>query len=129
MSALDATWWRMWRTGLNTVRHLIVEQPVRGISAAVVLVVVWSMLGLLFIGMLQYLGQGQYEALKPRLVESLLSLFFFTLFFLVSISDTVLVWGALFRSRAASFHAQLPLTDRQVYWGAGIEGGLWSSWC
>jgi ABC-2 type transport system permease protein len=128
MSALDATWWRMWRTGLNTVRHLIVEQPVRGISAAVVLVVVWSMLGLLFIGMLQYLGQGQYEALKPRLVESLLSLFFFTLFFLVSISDTVLVWGALFRSRAASFHAQLPLTDRQVYWGAGIEGGLWSSW-
>ena len=128
MGALPATWWRLWRSGCNTVRHLLVVQPLRGVSVSVVLLVVWLMLGALFLGVLQFLGQGTYEALKPRLVESLLSLFFFTLFFLVTISDTALVWGALFRSRAAVFHAQLPLTDRELFWGAGIEGGLWSTW-
>jgi ABC-2 type transport system permease protein len=126
--ALQATWWRLWRSGCNTVRHLVIEQPLRGLSVALVVLFVWLMLGALFLGLLHFLGQPQYEALKPRLIESLLSLFFFTLFFLVTISDTVLVWGALFRSRAASFHAQLPLTDRQLYWGCSVEGGLWSSW-
>jgi ABC-2 type transport system permease protein len=126
--ALGATWWRLWRSGCNTVRHLMVEQPLRGLSVAFVVLFVWLMLGALFLGLLIFLQQPQYEGLKTRLVESLLSLFFFTLFFLVTISDTVLVWGALFRSRAASFHAQLPLTDRQLFWGCSVEGGLWSSW-
>ncbi len=126
--ALGATWWRLWRSGCNTVRHLMIEQPLRGLSVAMVVVFVWLMLGALFLGLLSFLGQDQYQTLKPRLVESLLSLFFFTLFFLVTISDTVLVWGALFRSRAAAFHAQLPLTDRQLFWGCSVEGGLWSSW-
>lgn len=126
--ALGATWWRLWRSGCNTVHHLVVEQPLRGASVAMVVLFVWVMLGALFLGLLEFLGQDQYQALKPRLVESLLSLFFFTLFFLVTISDTVLVWGALFRSRSAAFHAQLPLTDRQLFWGCSVEGGLWSSW-
>ncbi len=126
--ALGATWWRLWRSGCNTVHHLVIEQPLRGISVTMVVLFVWLMLGALFLGLLDFLGQDQYQTLKPRLVESLLSLFFFTLFFLVTISDTVLVWGALFRSRAAAFHAQLPLTDRQLFWGCSVEGGLWSSW-
>jgi ABC-2 type transport system permease protein len=126
--ALGATWWRLWRSGCNSVHHLLVEQPLRGLSVALVVLFVWLMLGALFLGLLGFLVQEQYQTLKPRLVESLLSLFFFTLFFLVTISDTVLVWGALFRSRSAAFHAQLPLTDRQLYWGCSVEGGLWSSW-
>ncbi len=126
--ALTATWWRLWRSGCNTVRHLLVEQPLRGLSVALVVVFVWAMLGALFLGLMHFLQAPQYEGLKPRLIESLLSLFFFTLFFLVIISDTVLVWGALFRSRSASFHAQLPLTDRHLFWGCSVEGGLWSSW-
>jgi ABC-2 type transport system permease protein len=128
MSGLGATCWRLWRGGVNSSRHLLVEQPVRGAALGSVVLAVWLMLGALFLGVLLFLGQPQYEALKPRLVESLLSLFFFTLFFLVTISDTVLVWGGLFRSRAAGFHAQLPFTERGLYWGAAIEGGLWSSW-
>jgi ABC-2 type transport system permease protein len=126
--ALGATWWRLWRSGCNSVHHLLVEQPMRGLSVTLVVVFVWLMLGALFLGLLGFLHQDQYQTLKPRLVESLLSLFFFTLFFLVTISDTVLVWGALFRSRSAAFHAQLPLTDRQLFWGCSVEGGLWSSW-
>ena len=126
--ALGATWWRLWRSGCNTVRHLVVEQPLRGLSVGSVVLFVWLMLGALFLGLMLFLQAPQYEGLKPRLVESLLSLFFFTLFFLVTISDTVLVWGALFRSRSASFHAQLPLTDRELFWGCSVEGGLWSSW-
>ncbi len=126
--ALGATWWRLWRSGCNTIHHLIVEQPLRGLSVGSVVVFVWVMLGALFLGLMMFLQTPQYEGLKPRLMESLLSLFFFTLFFLVTISDTVLVWGALFRSRSASFHAQLPLTDRELFWGCSVEGGLWSSW-
>ncbi len=126
--ALRAVWWRLWRAGHNSLRHLVIEQPVRGFSVAVVLAVVWLMLGALFLGVLLYLGEDQYAAFKRSLVESLLSLFFFTLFFLVSISDMVLVWGALFRSRAAAFHAQLPFGERALFWSAATEGGLWSSW-
>jgi ABC-2 type transport system permease protein len=128
MSALDASWWRMWRTSCNAMRHMVLEQPLRGISVAMVLLLVWIMLGGLFISVLAYLGQSQFESFKGKLVESLLSLFFFSLFFLVTISDVVLVWSSLFRSRAAAFHAQLPFTDRQLYWSASVEGGLWSSW-
>ena len=128
MSGLSATCWRLWRGGVNSTRHLLIEQPLRGAALASVVLAVWLMLGALFMAVLLFLGQENYAALKPRLVESLLSLFFFTLFFLVTISDTVLVWGGLFRSRAAGFHAQLPFTERGLYWGAAIEGGLWSSW-
>ncbi len=128
MSALDAHWWRLWRTGRNAIQHLVFADPLRGISVAVVLLLVWLMLGGLFTAVLAYLGQSQYEGFKGTLVESLLALFFFSLFFLVTISDMVLVWSALFRSRAAAFHAQLPLTDRELFWSASVEGGLWSSW-
>ena len=128
IGALGATWWRLWRSGCNTIRHLFIEQPFRGLSLASVVLFVWLMLGAVFLSLLMFLQQPQYEGLKSRLLESLLSLFFFTLFFLVTISDTVLVWGALFRSRSASFHAQLPLTERQLFWGCAVEGGLWSSW-
>jgi ABC-2 type transport system permease protein len=128
MGALGATWWRLWRSGCNSLHHLAIEQPLRGLSVSLVVLFVWLMLGGLFMGLLLFLQQAQYEGLKARLLESLLSLFFFTLFFLVTISDMVLVWGALFRSRSASFHAQLPLQDRHLYWGCSVEGGLWSSW-
>ncbi len=128
MSALSATWWRLWRSGRNTVRQLFFEQPIRGFSVGLVVLSVWLMLGAIFLGLLLFLSQANYQGLKPRLVESLLSLFFFTLFFLVTVSSTVLIWGALFRSRSATFHAQMPLSDRDLYWGSAIEGGLWSSW-
>ncbi len=128
MGALSATWWRLWRSGRNTVHQLVIQQPIRGISLGLVVLSVWLMLGALFLGLLLFLGQANYQGLKPRLIESLLSLFFFTLFFLVTISSTVLIWGSLFRSRSATFHAQMPLSDRELFWGSSIEGGLWSSW-
>ncbi len=34
----------------------------------------------------------------------------------------------LFRTRAATFQAQLPGGDRHLFWTAAIEGGLWASW-
>jgi len=72
MSALDATWWRMWKSGQNAIRRLLYEQPMRGASVAVVLLLVWFMLGGLFASVLFYLSQGQYESFKSQLVESLL---------------------------------------------------------
>jgi ABC-2 type transport system permease protein len=125
---LHALWWRLWRSGRNTVVQYVLKQPLRGGAVAIVVLAVWLMLGALFLGMLLFLGQANYQGLKPRLVESLLSLFFFTLFFLVTISSAVLIWGALFRSRSAHYHAQLPLSERDLYWSCSIEGGIWSSW-
>jgi ABC-2 type transport system permease protein len=125
---MGAMWWRVWRGARNTVRHFVFEQPLRGLSIIFVLLVVWGLLGGLFWGLLAFLGQEQYQSLKPRLLETLLATFFFALFFLVTMSGTVLVWGNLFRTRPAVFHAQLPLTDRALFWCAGLEGGLWASW-
>ena len=128
MPAMAASWWRMWRSGRSALRHLVLRQPLRGLTALAVLLLVWLLLCGLFIAVLAYLGQAEFASFKGVLVESLLALFFFSLFFLITISDLVLVWGALFRSRAAAFHAQLPLSERELYWGASVEGGLWSSW-
>ncbi|HYE07601.1 MAG TPA: hypothetical protein VEL07_18935 [Planctomycetota bacterium] len=126
--ALPALLWRIRRGSDNTVRRYLLREPLRAASVALVLTTVWTLLSLLFLAVLVFLSQELYLPLKPRLLESLLSLFFFALFFLVGVSDTVLVWGALFRSRAAVFHAQLPVPERALYWSAAIEGGLWSSW-
>jgi ABC-2 type transport system permease protein len=127
-SAHAALWWRLWRSGRNTLRQYVLQQPLRGAAVTVVVMAVWMMLGALFLGLLIFLGQANYEGLKPRLLESLLSLFFFTLFFLVTISSAVLIWSALFRARSAHYHAQLPLSERELYWSCSTEGGLWSSW-
>jgi ABC-2 type transport system permease protein len=78
--------------------------------------------------LLAFLSSEEYLSLKPRLLETLLALFCFVLFVLVVISDTVVVWAGMFRTRAAIFHAQLPGNDRQLFWSTALEGGLWASW-
>ena len=128
MDGLGALAWRMGRGARNSVVHLVLRQPLRGLSMASVLAVVWTLLAGLFWAVLQFLGQEQYLAFKDRLLESLLGVFFFALFFLVVVSDMVVVWSGLFRSRTAIFQAQAPIDDRALYWIAAIEGGLWSSW-
>jgi len=128
MDGLGALGWRMWRGARNSVITLVVRQPLRGVCMAFVLGVVWLMLGGLFWAVLQFLAQEQYLAFKDRLLESLLGVFFFALFFLVVISDMVVVWSGLFRSRSGIFQAQAPIDDRALYWTAAIEGGMWSSW-
>ena len=128
MDGLGALGWRMWRGARNSVVDMVVRQPLRGVCMAAVLWVVWVLLAGLFWAVLQFLGQEQYLAFKDRLLESLLGVFFFALFFLVVISDMVVVWSGLFRSRTALFQAQGPIDDRALYWIAAIEGGMWSSW-
>jgi ABC-2 type transport system permease protein len=44
------------------------------------------------------------------------------------LSDLVIVWGALFTSDSAKFHAHLPLQPRTLFWGAAVEGAIWSLW-
>ena len=127
MSFLAHTW-RWWRSCRNTVRRFMVDQPVRGFSVIGVVLAVWLLIGGLISALLLMLSGSNYMALKPRLMETLLSLFFFVIFFLVVISDTVVVWSGLFRTRSAAFHAQLPGSDRQLFWSTLVEGGLWASW-
>ncbi|MBA3847493.1 MAG: hypothetical protein H0X45_12735, partial [Planctomycetes bacterium] len=91
--ALSALLWRIRRGSDNTVRRYLLREPLRAASVALVLTSVWTLLSLLFLAVLVFLSQELYLPLKPRLLESLLSLFFFALFFLVGVSDTVLVWG------------------------------------
>lgn len=125
---VTAAWWRMERTLRNTVAAVFVREPVRGISVAVVILVVWLVIAGLVWGMLDFLGRPSYVALKPRLLEVLLGLFLFTLSVLVIASDTVLVWAALFRSRTALFHATLPWDDRRLFWVGAVDGGILAGW-
>ncbi|MBA2479690.1 MAG: hypothetical protein H0V44_03430 [Planctomycetes bacterium] len=110
------------------LRRFIREQRLRCLAVAVVVAVMWALVAALVLGLLAFLGQPEYAALKDRLVESLLALFFFALFFLVAFSDAVLVWSALFRTRSAVFHASLPVTDSSIFWASYLEGGFWASW-
>jgi ABC-2 type transport system permease protein len=128
MHGLSASLWRLWRGARNSVTRLVVQQPLRGLSMLLVLGVVWVLLGGLFWTVLRFLEQEQYIGFKERLVESLLGVFFFALFFLVAVSDVVVVWSGLFRSRAAIYQAQTPIGDRALFWTAALEGGAWSSW-
>ena len=128
MTLLHATWWRMRRETINAVHQLVVVTPLRGMAVIGTVVVVWLLLTGLFMAMLDFLGQEQFLALKWRLIESLLALFFFALFFMVAISNAVLVWAGLFRTRAAVFQAGLPYTDAELWWSAAAEGGFWAGW-
>lgn len=128
MPGFPALSWRMSRASANLIHAAVKVQPLRGMTVVAVVSGVWMLLAGLFWSLLVFLSQDQYLPLKPRLLESLLALFFLTMGVLVMISDTVLVWASLYRTRAASFHAALPLRDRDIFWGAALEGGLWASW-
>jgi len=128
MSGFAANCWRLWRMGRNSSRRLIIEQPQRGFAILIVLSSIWLLLGGLFWAILHFLNNEQYAAFKEPLLETLLGVFCFALFFLVLISDLVVVWAGLFRSRAALFLAQTPASDRSLFWIASIEGALWSCW-
>lgn len=128
MPGFSALAWRMQRGAANLISLTLRHQPMRGATVIIVVGSVWILLGGLFWGLLDFLSQDQYLALKPRLLESLLAVFFLTMGALVLVSDTVLVWASLYRTRAAQFHAALPLKDRDIFWGAAVEGGMWASW-
>ncbi len=128
MSGLGAITWRMRRATANLLNATVVLEPMRGATVLAVIGGVWILLAGLFWSLLVFLSQDQYLALKPRLLESLLALFFLTMGVLVMISDTILVWSTLYRTRSSAFHAALPVSDRHLFWGAAIEGGLWASW-
>ena len=128
MSNGAALLWRIWRGGDNTVRRLMVEQPLRAAAVTTVIGLVWLLIfGVAWI-FLEFMSQSRYASLKGPLVKSLLTLFFFALFFLVTISNALVVWGNLFRTRGALYQAQLPVSNRSLFWGATVEGGLWASW-
>lgn len=125
---LSAHSWRWWCACRNTVYGATLKEPARAIAVIMVILAVWLLIGGLITSMLAFLSGSEYATLKSRLVETLLALFCFVLFFLVVLSDTVVVWSALFRTRAAVFQAQLPGGDRRLFWTAAIEGGMWASW-
>ncbi|MDA3960631.1 MAG: hypothetical protein PF961_07555 [Planctomycetota bacterium] len=120
--------WRLQQTGRNSLRRLCLEQPVRAAAVVFVIGTVWLLIFGLAEGVLIFLEQDKYASLKTPLMRSLLNLFFFVLFFLVVLSNSLVVWSALFRTHAATFQAQLPVTNRSLYWAAAVEGGLWAGW-
>lgn len=120
--------WRLLRSGRNNIHQLAVKQPVRSIGVALVLSLVWLLIFGLAFAALKYLDKPDYVPFKPRLLESVIALLFFALTIMVALSDLVVMWGALFRSQSATFQAMLPISHRQLYWNAYIEGGIWAGW-
>jgi ABC-2 type transport system permease protein len=120
--------WRLWRGMVNGGSRAVGHEPIRALAVVFVILVTWAIIAGVVIGLIYILNRPVYLPLKPRLMEVLLALFLFTVQMMVIASDLVLVWSALFRTRSAAFHAALPFTDRQLFWGAAAEGGLWSGW-
>jgi ABC-2 type transport system permease protein len=129
MTAVATLCWRLWRSGRNTVRRYVVEEPGRGCAMAGVVTAVAVLVVALVHGVLLALQHNaSYAFLVETLVDNLLALFFFGLVFLVGLSSTLITWNAIYTTRSAHFQAQLPIPDRSLYWGGAAEGGLWSSW-
>ena len=129
MNGLAGIWWRLWRSGSNTVHRYLVKEPVRGVSVLGVLVFIGILVAIGVRLLLLFLyNHHQYSVVADILIDKLIALFFFSLFFLVSMSTTLVTWSALFRTESARFHAQLPISNRSLYWGAATEGGLWAGW-
>ena len=128
MKQVFTLWWRLGRAGKNNFSAYTIEHPSRGFAVLLVLVAVWALIAGLSLGALAFLNNPKYVDLKEALLRQALSLFFFSLFFLVVISNCLLIWNALFKSEGARFQAQLPIPNRQLFWGATSEGGLWGSW-
>jgi ABC-2 type transport system permease protein len=126
--AMFAQWWRLYRSAVNSLTALLVGHRLRLAAMAVTALVMCSLVGCLALGMLAFLSQGEFLAFKSRLVDSVLALFFFAVFVFVSISDAVLVWTTLFRTRSGSLLAALPLRDHQLWWTGGVDGGVWAVW-
>lgn len=127
MAGIGTVLWRMRRSARHALLGLL-GQPLRALSGLAVVATVWALLAALFASLLAFLGQDPYSVLKPRLVESLLSVFFLALGVLVVISHTLLAWAALFRTPAARYHAVLPLPERTLFWQAALAAGWWASW-
>lgn len=120
--------WRLFRGARNGAHRLCVEQRMRALAVLVVIGTVWLLIYGIAETVLLFLEQEEYAPLKAALLRSLLGLFFFALFFLVALSNALVIWSALFRTRAALFQAQLPVSNRALYWNAAIEGGVWAGW-
>ncbi|NRA38715.1 MAG: hypothetical protein HRU15_11285 [Planctomycetes bacterium] len=128
MNGTQIMLWRLMRTAKHGLRRFLVDEPLQGIAFFCVVMIVW----LIMIGLMRqaliYLSLEAFITFKPRLVETVLALFFFALFFLMIISDMVVAWTALYRSESAIYQSQLPLNNRALFWNAYTEGGLWSGW-
>lgn len=120
--------WRLLQTGKHGLHRFVVKEPLQGLAFFCVVLIVWLIMMGLMRQALIYLSLDAFITFKPRLIETILALFFFALFFLMIISDMVVTWAALYRSESAIYQAQLPLNNRALFWSAYIEGGLWSGW-
>ena len=125
MNVWSTTGWRMWRTARNGMR----TGGWRGFITLGVIGFVWLLIfGIAFAALNYVKGQAEYRDLVPTLVRMLIGLFFYSLFFMTMLSTCIVVWGGLFSATSARFLAQTPMSNRVLYWGASIEGGLWSLW-
>ena len=128
MNGTAIMFWRLWRIGRQSLRRFVVDKPGQGLAFTGVILVVWVVIWIILNRALLFLDQETFVTFKPRLVESVVGLFFFALYFLMCISDMVVAWTALFRSESAVFQGQLPVSNRALFWNAYAEGGLWSGW-
>ncbi len=120
--------WRLWRGGRQGLRRYLIDQPLQGLAFMGVILIVWLTIMTITNQALTFLENERFVTFKPRLIEAIIALFFFALYFLMCISDMVVSWTSLFRSESAVFQGQLPISNRALYWSAFTEGGLWSGW-
>jgi len=129
MQGLTGIRYRIGRSLLNGITHSWRRQPGRLVTLVLVLGLVGSLIYTLVSSMIGLLQRDvRYTGLVDPLIDSLVALFFFILYFLVTGTTTVVIWSGLFRTPASRFAAQLPVDDRSLYWGTLLDAVLIASW-
>ena len=119
--------WRWLRCGRNGTQQAWRDQRLRLVAGFGVLLVVWALVFGLTWGLIDFLDRN-HQQFKAALIDNLIILLFLILAVLVTLSATIITWSSLFRTPGSKFLAQLPVSNRALYWHAAIEGGTWASW-
>ena len=101
------------------------------LKIAVVLVFalgMWVGLFFMFLDAFRFLGKDMIIDFKPLLVEILFAVFFLSLLILLMLSNAIIAYGSLFRSRETAFLLTRPIPAAHIFAYKQSETLLFSSW-
>ncbi len=111
---------------LNRVRHAVDEAPIR-LSAATILVgLVWLGLYFLFVGVFQQINRTPLEATVA--MPMIFNFFFLAMLVMLTLSNAIIAYSALFSRPEAMYLLTAPLTPRDVVTLKYLESLALSSW-
>lgn len=125
-NVLLAVWRAKVAMGRNSLRRAWSHSSLRVAGMAAFASVLAISVFVLFHGAFSFLGG--IDVVGPVLLVRLLSLFFFMLFVMLAMSNLLVSFQTLYRSREADFWALAPIPPERVFDARSLEIGLISCW-